>query len=82
MIGGFTPVPLVHHDQDSLNKEMQHFEADKSNRSFIFNLNNTRSYSLKDNSKAVLYRKDCIGPAFGIDLIIDKQVTSSMGNSY
>jgi hypothetical protein len=59
-----------------------HYESDKSSRSFIFNLTNLRSYSIKDNEKALIYRKEAIGPSFGVDLVFDKMVTSSMGNSY
>lgn len=45
-------------------------------------MTNLRSYSIKDNEKALIYRKDGVGPSFGVDLVFDKLVTSAMGNSY
>ncbi|CAM6005313.1 unnamed protein product [Sphagnum balticum] len=81
LVGGFSPVPLVHHDQEELG-EQDHYEADKTKKSFIFNITNLKSYSLKDSEKAVRYQKDWPGPCFGVDLQIGKFVTSNIGHSY
>lgn len=37
---------------------------------------------MKDSSKAIAYKKNVVGPSFGVDFSVDKMVTSSMGNSY
>ena len=72
----------MHHDLDSLSSEKVNYEQDPTKRSFIFTLNHIRSYSIKDSDKALIYRKESVGPSFGTDLVFDKMVTSSMGNSY
>ena len=41
-----------------------------------------KSFSLKDSSKAIKYKKDYPGPCFGEDLDIGKLVTSNLGHSY
>ena len=45
-------------------------------------MNTIKSYSLKNSEQALIYRKESVGPSFGTDLVFDKFVTSSMGNSY
>lgn len=81
LVGGFTPLPLVYHDEDELD-ENDRFEGDRSKKSFIFSISNLRSFSVKDSSKAIRYRKNVCGPSFGVDLDVGKIVTSSLGHSY
>lgn len=81
LVGGFSPLPLVYHDEDQLT-EKGLFVEDKTKRSFIFNISHLKSYSLKDSRKALLYKKDWVGPSFGQDLDIGQVVTSSVGHSY
>lgn len=74
-------MPLVYHDEEEIPEEGLD-AADKTKKSFIFNITQLRSYSLKDVSKALKYRRDCVGPFFGLDLEIGKNVTSNLGQSY
>ena len=67
LIGGFSPLPLVYHDEEELSENGLH-AADKTKKSFIFNITNLKSFSVKDSSKALIYRKDQSGPSFGVDL--------------
>ena len=66
LIGGFTPLPLVHHDEDELGEKGIYME-DKTKKSFIFNITSLKSYSVKDSSNAIKYVKDSPGPCFGED---------------
>jgi hypothetical protein len=81
LVGGFSPQPLVYHDEDQLT-EKGVFAEDKTKRSFVFNITHLKSYNLKDSRKALLYKKDWPGPSFGDDLDFGKVVTSSVGHSY
>ncbi len=81
LIGGFCPLPLVHHDEEQLTEKGTYAE-DKTKRSFIFNITNLKSYSLKDSRRAIKYRQNSAGPSFGEDLEIGESVTSSVGHSY
>ena len=69
LIGGFSPLPLVYHDEEQIPEKGLYVE-DKTKRSFIFNISNLRSYNLKNSRKALKYIKDCAGPSFGEDLEI------------
>ena len=81
LVGGFSPLPLVYHDEDQLSEKGLYVQ-DKSRRSFIFNISQLRSYSLKNSRKALLYKKDWPGPSFGEDLDFGEKVTSNLGHSY
>jgi hypothetical protein len=81
LVGGFSPLPLVYHDEEQLT-EKGLYADDKTKRSFIFNISGLKSYSLKDFRKALKYKKDAPGPAFGEDLDIGETVTSNIGHSY
>jgi hypothetical protein len=81
LLGGFTPLPLVHHDEEEINEKGLYVE-DKTKRSFIFNISGMKSYSLKDSRKAIWYKQNWPGPSFGEDLDIGESVTSSVGHSY
>jgi hypothetical protein len=67
LVGGFSPLPLVHHDEEEI-EEKELYAEDKSKRSFIFNISQLKSYNLKNWKKAVLYKKNASGPSFGEDL--------------
>jgi len=58
------------------------FGADLTRKSFIFNISALRSFSVKDSSKALIYRKGETGPSFGKDLVLGKTISSSLGHSY
>lgn len=62
LVGGFTPLPLVHHDSDQLEEEL--CGNDQTKTSFIFSLSSLKSFSLRDCSKAIIYRKGSCGPQF------------------
>ena len=69
LVGGFSPLPLVHHDDEQLTEKGLYVE-DKTKRSFIFNISHLRSYNIKNSRRAVNYKLDAIGPSFGEDLEI------------
>ena len=81
LVGGFTPQPLVYHDEDQI-PEKGLFVEDKTKRSFIFNITSLRSYNLKNYRRAIKYKQDWAGPCFGEDLDIGENVTSNVGHSY
>lgn len=81
VFGGFCPNPLVYHDREEMGEDLI-YQKDDTKKSFIFSITNLKSYSLKDSQKALIYKKDAVGPSFGVDLNIGKEVTSSIGNSY
>ena len=56
--------------------------VDKTKKSFIFNITNLKSFSVKDSSKALIYQKEQSGPSFGVDLQFGENVTSNLGHSY
>ena len=83
IVGGFSPISLVHHEEDELNGEDIVFENDPTGRSFIFSLTNFQSFELRNPSKAIGYRKGSKGPIFGVDLDLSKEeAESSIGYSY
>lgn len=67
LIGGFSPLPLVYHDEEELPENGLN-AVDKTRKSFIFNITNLKSFSVKDSQKALIYRKGQQGPSFGPDL--------------
>ena len=82
IVGGYTPIPIVYHDEEELKEEKDLFESDATGRSFIFSITNLKSFSIKNSKKAICYKKNSAGPCFGPDLDINKTVSSSIGNSY
>ena len=82
VLGGFTPVPLVYDDEEEMVEGEEYYRKDVSKKSFIFSINNLRSYSLKYSERAVKYNQNSVGPSFGVDLNFGKQLTSNLGNSY
>lgn len=81
LVGGFSPLPLVYHDEDEL-EENGRWGEDKTNSSFIFNITQLHSYNLKNSKRALKYLPQQAGPSFGVDLQIGAEVTSSIGHSY
>jgi hypothetical protein len=51
-----------------MKEDEEYYETDTTKKSFIFSLTNLKSYSLKDSSRAIQYKKDWPGPCFGVDL--------------
>lgn len=81
LVGGFSPLPLVYHDEEEIGEKGKWAE-DKTNTSFIFNITALRSYNLKDSERALRYLPGRAGPSFGKDLEIDTVATSNLGHSY
>jgi hypothetical protein len=52
--GGYSPAPLVYHDKDEIKQNV--YQKDYTKRSFIFSINNLKSYSLKDSQRALIYK--------------------------
>jgi hypothetical protein len=65
-----------------MEEDKEYYEIDATKKSFIFSITSLRSYSLKDSSKAIQYKKNWPGPCFGVDLDMGESLTSNLGNSY